>query len=211
MNAREQILARVRAAASHPATGETLPQRLAARPRASLPPLEADLGARFIARARALSSDVIGPLPAAQAPAAVADYLRSRQLPLRAAAWPGIAALEWSSAGMEVTARPATADDLVGITGAYAGIAETGSLMLHSGADTPAVSSLLPETHVALLPVSRIVARMEDGFALLRHATGDAWPRGLWFVSGPSRTADIEQTITLGAHGPYRVLIVLTT
>jgi L-lactate dehydrogenase complex protein LldG len=171
--------------------------------------LEADLSVRFVARAQALSSDVIGPLPPVQVPAAIAAYLRARQLPLCAAVWPETAALPWAEAGIEATVHPAAADDLVGITGAFAGIAETGSLMLHSGADTPAVSSLLPETHVALLPVSRIVARMEDGFDLLRQVAGGAWPRGVWFVSGPSRTADIEQTITLGAHGPYRVLIVL--
>jgi len=81
--------------------------------------------------------------------------------------------------------------------------------MLLSGPDTPASVSLLPETHVALLPVKRIVARMEDAWALARreHAL---LPRAVNFVSGPSRTADIEQTVTLGAHGPYRVLIVLT-
>jgi L-lactate dehydrogenase complex protein LldG len=68
--------------------------------------------------------------------------------------------------------------------------------------------SLLPETHVAVVPVARIVAHMEDGWDLLRTEEGQL-PRAVNFVSGPSRTADIEQTVVLGAHGPYRVHIVL--
>ena len=104
--------------------------------------------------------------------------------------------------------RVARADDLIGITGVFCGIAETGTLMLLSGPQTTPTVSLLPETHIALLPVSRIVAHMEDGLDLLRAELGNM-PRAVNFVSGPSRTADIEQTVTLGAHGPYRVLIVL--
>jgi L-lactate dehydrogenase complex protein LldG len=67
---------------------------------------------------------------------------------------------------------------------------------------------LLPETHVAILNLNRIVATMEDAWDLLRKE----WripPRTVNFISGPSRTADIEQTLTLGAHGPYRVAVIL--
>lgn len=104
--------------------------------------------------------------------------------------------------------RPATNDDPVGVTGAFCAIAETGTLMLLSSADTPATSSLLPETHVAIVDPRRIVASMEDAWELLRKERQQL-PRAVNFVSGPSRTADIEQTVTLGAHGPYRVLLVL--
>jgi L-lactate dehydrogenase complex protein LldG len=79
---------------------------------------------------------------------------------------------------------------------------------LCSGVETPATVSLLPETHVAVVPVARIVAHMEDGWDLARAELGEL-PRAVNFVSGPSRTADIEQTVVLGAHGPYRVHIVL--
>jgi L-lactate dehydrogenase complex protein LldG len=81
--------------------------------------------------------------------------------------------------------------------------------MLLSGPDTPASVSLLPETHIAIVPASRIVATMEDAFALLRAERPGALPRSVNFVSGPSRTGDIEQTIVLGAHGPCRVHIVI--
>jgi len=68
--------------------------------------------------------------------------------------------------------------------------------------------SLLPETHIAVLEAGRIVATMEQAWDRLRVERG-ALPRAVNFISGPSRTADIEQTVTLGAHGPYRVLIII--
>ncbi|MEO8331376.1 MAG: lactate utilization protein C [Gallionella sp.] len=98
--------------------------------------------------------------------------------------------------------------DMVGVTGAFCAIAETGTLMLLSGVETPATTSLLPETHVAVLDPRRIVATMEDAWELMRKEYRQP-PRAVNFISGPSRTADIEQTVTLGAHGPYRVLIIL--
>jgi len=81
--------------------------------------------------------------------------------------------------------------------------------MLLSGPRTPAAASLLPETHIAVLRMDRIVHGMEDAWDLLRAEHG-MLPRAVNFISGPSRTADIEQTLVLGAHGPYRVHIILT-
>ena len=180
-------------------------------PSAWLPPRPSgDLIERFRQQATRLASTVIGPLAASDAPAAIADYIAREQLPSQAVCWPALATSDWAAAKLSVEPRPATATDLVGITGAFCAIAETGTLMLLSGPQTPATVSLLPETHVALVPISRIVATMEDGWARLRAEHGPL-PRAVNFVSGPSRTADIEQTVTLGAHGPYRVLIVLTT
>jgi len=200
---RAAILERIHAATRRH-TGE--PHRATAT--IPLPSLREDLGAHFAERAKLLASDVVGPLSASKAPGTIANYLEPRNLSLRAVCWPTLATFDWKSAGIEASFRAAKGDDLVGITGAFCAIAETGTLMLLSGADTPSTVSLLPETHVALLPVSRIVPRMEDAWSLLRREHGSL-PRAVNFVSGPSRTADIEQTITLGAHGPYRVLIVL--
>ena len=95
-----------------------------------------------------------------------------------------------------------------GFSACRGAIAETGTLMLLSGRQTPATVSLLPETHIALVDVSRIVPTMEDAFALLRAECGSL-PRAVNFISGPSRTGDIEQTIVLGAHGPCRVHLIL--
>ena len=215
MNDREAILARIRANLRS-AVGIPDEQLAAAlsdylhahaqgpRPNSDWP----DLAVRFTERAQKLSSSVaeIGSLD--ELPDAVARYLEARQLRRAAVCWPELAALPWLEAGIAMEARPAIGADLVGVTGAFCGIAETATLMLLSGPSTPATTSLLPETHIAVLPVARLVKGMEDAWNLLRREHG--WlPRAVNFISGPSRTADIEQTIVIGAHGPYRVHIVL--
>jgi L-lactate dehydrogenase complex protein LldG len=122
--------------------------------------------------------------------------------------WPEWAALDWAGAGLRMEARPTTGGDRLGVTGVYCAIAETGTMVILSGAETPTATMLLPDTHVAVVRASRIVAGMEDAFALLR-GEWTTMPRAVNFVSGPSRTGDIEQTIVLGAHGPYRVHILV--
>lgn len=146
----------------------------------------------------------------ADVPEAVARYLREKSLPLQAVAWPSIAKLDWTATGITVEGRPARGDDLVGITGTHLGVAETGTLMLLSGNETYAATSLLPETHIAIVAASRIVATMEDAWARTRDEIGEL-PRAVNFVSGPSRTADIEGILQIGAHGPFRVHVIVTT
>ena len=85
---------------------------------------------------------------------------------------------------------------------------ETGTLVVCSGPDTPSTVSLLPETHICIVRRSRMVSTMEEAFAMLRREKGEL-PRATWFISGPSRTADIELTIVIGAHGPYRTHVIL--
>ena len=144
----------------------------------------------------------------ADVPAAIVRYLTDMKLPKTAVVQPALAGLDWAGAGLTVEARGARDADLVGITGCFCAVAETGTLMMCSSPDTPAAVSLLPETHVAVVRASRIVAYMEDAWNLARTELGTL-PRAVNFISGPSRTGDIEQTIVLGAHGPYRVHLVI--
>jgi L-lactate dehydrogenase complex protein LldG len=144
----------------------------------------------------------------ADVPQAVAKYLTENKLPLSGACWPEFANLGWAGAGLQIAARPANGDDKVGITGTYCAVAENGTLMLLSGQDSHATTSLLPDNHIAVVPASRIVRAMEDGWDLLRREH-DSLPRQVNFVSGPSRTADIEMTLVMGAHGPFRVHVVI--
>jgi L-lactate dehydrogenase complex protein LldG len=137
-------------------------------------------------------------------------YLLGHGLPARAVVVPELLDVDWAAAGLAVEARAAGDDDLVGVTGCFCAIAETGTLMLCSAAASPATVSLLPETHIAVVDGRRIVASMEEGWQLVRQELGNL-PRAVNFVSGPSRTGDIEQTIVLGAHGPYRVHLILVT
>lgn len=181
---------------------------IAAHERNAAPRDSYDVLTRFRERAQALASSV-EEVRLTELPARVAAYLRQYALPMQLVCWEEFAELDWSAAGVAAEARAARGDDLVGLTGAYCAIAETGTLMMLSGARTPPSVSLLPETHIAVLSASRIVRSMEDAWALLRGEV-TAMPRALSFISGPSRTADIEQTVTLGAHGPYRVHILIT-
>jgi L-lactate dehydrogenase complex protein LldG len=218
--ARRSILARIRAAQGRDATPaaherEAVADYLARHPQGPRPPLHNvhevhevhdghGLVAHFIEQAQKMSTTVDQVDGVADVPAAVQRYLVSLGLPLRAIAWQTLDTLDWAGANLSVEFRKPQNDDLVGITGCFCATAETGTLALLSGPDTWASAGLLPETHVAIVPASRIVAGHEDAFALIRAERGEL-PRAVNFVSGPSRTGDIEQTIILGAHGPYRV------
>ena len=214
---RKRILSRIRAAQGRPAQAKDREEELninyvAQKPIGPQPEVGSDLLARFIAQSERLQSSVDQVAKMSDVPAAVARYLQARGIEMQAVLWPALADLKWKAAGLKVEARAPVRDDpapdLVGITGCFAAIAETGTLALLSGPETPASMALLPETHIAVVPRSRIVAHMEDVFALMRHERGGP-PRALNFISGPSRTGDIEQTIVLGAHGPYRVHLVI--
>lgn len=211
MSAKDEILGRVRAGvgkddfAARRAAAEAY---LAGRTCGPQPSIGNELAARFQAKAESLASSVDCVAEAAAAPGAVARYLAAGGLGQQAVISPDLADLDWAASGLAVAARSAVDADRVGISGCFCAIAETGTLMLLSGPQTPATVSLLPETHIALVPVSRIVATMEEAFALLRAERGKL-PRAINFISGPSRTGDIEQTIVLGAHGPCRVHLLL--
>ena len=214
MSARENILERIRTSlrrAESDGAQARVHAHLAARTLSPRPPIIGDLIARFRDNAVRLSNTIAEVSHVREVPAAAAAYLRAYDLPLRAVCWPGLGELEWAGSGVAVEVRPARESDLVGITEVFCAIAETGTLMTLSGAQTPPVSSLLPETHIGVLRTSQIVPAMEEAWQRLRDTYGpqDFMPRAVNFISGPSRTADIEQTLTFGAHGPYRVHIIL--
>ena len=212
--ARAKILGRIRRAQGRGASrasraeSEAVDTYLKSHPRGPLPDVGGDLVARFRERAESMQSTTEVVDREAQAPAALAAYLNSNRLPRSGCVWPALAHLDWRGSGLDLAARAANGDDGVGVTGAFAAIAETGTLVVASGPDTPASASLLPETHVAVVRAERIVARMEEAWDLARQAFGQL-PRAVNFISGPSRTGDIEQQLVLGAHGPYRVHIII--
>ncbi|MBP5988220.1 MAG: lactate utilization protein C [Azonexus sp.] len=211
MSARDEILGRVRAGvgkADFAGRRAVVEAWLNARAAGPQPSRAGDPVDRFRSKAEYLASTVAAVSALADVPAAVADYLSANGLGRQAVATPELGGLDWPAAGLDVATRGAVDADMVGISGCFCAISETGTLLLLSGPQTPATVSLLPETHIALVPVARIVATMEDAFALLRAECGDL-PRAVNFISGPSRTGDIEQTIVLGAHGPCRVHLIL--
>lgn len=115
----------------------------------------------------------------------------------------GVAA-RLEAAGVRIIDDPATAD--LGVTGARHGVALTGSLVVDSTRAGSRVKSLLPPVHVARLPVASIVATPGD---VLRSLPDRELPSNLVFITGPSRSADIELQITLGVHGPRSLWVEL--
>jgi L-lactate dehydrogenase complex protein LldG len=146
-------------------------------------------------------------------PKAVADYLAEQNLPPTAviAPHPELRLIPWASTPLlNLREGVAIGSDEIGIQHGYAGIAETGTLMLPSGPDRPTTLNLLPETAIVVLRTSRLVGALEEGWSLLRDSHGAGqMPRALMLVTGPSRSSDVEQTLELGAHGPRRLHVLL--
>ncbi len=169
--------------------------------------------ALFVEMAREVATEVIRVPSSDAVPEAVADYLKSENLPaeVRLAPDPELTGLPWDSQPLISRSEgPARPSDPVSLTGALAGIAETGTLMLTSGAERPTTLNFLPETHMVVLKARDITGCYEDAWDRLREAQdGGPLPRTVNLITGPSRTADIEQTIQLGAHGPRRLCILL--
>ncbi len=213
--ARAAIFSRIRQAQNRPAEPtqaelDQVRQYLADHHAGPRPDLGSDLVARFCQQAERTSQTLDRVASLEQVPEAAARYLAGLSLPKQAIAWQTLSGLPWQQAGLNVAFRKPVNEDLVGVTGCFCAVAETGTLMLLSGPETFSSAALLPETHIAIVPESRIVASIEDAFALAKAERGEL-PRATNFISGPSRTGDIEQTIVLGAHGPYRVHLILVT
>ena len=150
-------------------------------------------------------------------PEAVAGYLAQNNLPsmLAMAPHPELQAMPWNSRPLLLIREGrALPTDLVSVQHAFAAVAETGTLMLPSDPERPTTLNLLSDTAIVVLRTSRVVGPYEDAWDLLRRerrdgVTGGFMPRNVMLVTGPSRSADIEQTLELGAHGPRRLHVVL--
>lgn len=224
MNARESILARVRsslASAGHEAAGDgaTRAAAVAARLSAHAPgiipargqldaPKRVKLFAEMAERANATVQRVRSP---ASVPKAVASYLRGHNLPaaIRLGADPRLAAMAWEEQ-KALTIKTGRSDgfDEAGVSHAFGGVAETGTLMLTSGPDNPTTINFLPDHHIVVINEADIAGDMEALWSALR-ARGRDMPRTVNFITGPSRSGDIEQTLLLGAHGPRALHIII--
>jgi len=178
-----------------------------ARAAALDPPARLEL---FVAMAEEVQTTVTRVAAAADIPAEVVRYLAAENLPaeLVMAPHPALDAIPWQTRPLlQVRRGRAEPGDAVSLTPCLAAVAETGTLMLVSGAESPTTLNFLPDTHIAVVRAGQVVASYEDGWDLVRGL--GAMPRTINFVTGPSRTGDIEQRIQLGAHGPRRLHVVL--
>jgi L-lactate dehydrogenase complex protein LldG len=220
--ARERILAGIRSSLNRgrldPETEAELRARVAAHRRNLVPARATALDHRervelFVTMAEEVQATVTRVTALAAVPEAVTRYLATENLPaeLVMAPDPNLDAIPWKVRPLlRIRRGRAEVEDKVGLTPCHAAIAETGTLLLVSGPQTPTTLNFLPDTHIVILHWDQVVATYEDAWDPVRAGRGsEALPRVINFITGPSRTADIEQHIELGAHGPRRLHIVL--
>ena len=144
---------------------------------------------------------------------AISEFLRAHNLPgeVRMGDDERLKIVRSNAKGLVIKDGRSDGLDLASVSHAEAGVVETGTLALFSGKDNPTTLNFLPENHIVMVRESDIVAHYEDVFAVTRERYGvGKMPRTLNFITGPSRSADIEQTLLLGAHGPIRLHVLLT-
>jgi L-lactate dehydrogenase complex protein LldG len=221
MSGRDAVLGKIRRAlkptSSDAERRRAVAARLAAH-RANLVPARGRLEAAarvdlFCAMAEKVAAGVRRLARAEDVPGAVAGYLREHNLPaeIRMGADRALEALPWERAP-SLTRRQGASDgsDAVSLSRAFAGVAESGTLVLLSGPDNPTTLNFLPDTHIVVVEAADIAGDYEAVWRRLRELCGDgSMPRTVNLVTGPSRSADIEQTLILGAHGPRALLILV--
>lgn len=146
-------------------------------------------------------------------PSAIAAYLRSRNLPptLLRGADARLATLPWErEPNLDVWIGASDGRQLASLSHAFAGIAESGTLVMLSGPDNPSTLNLLPDHHLVLVDAADVAADYETVWERIRARFGaGVMPRTVNWITGPSRSADIEQTLLLGAHGPRSLHVLL--
>ncbi len=219
-SARDDVLASIRRSLG--VTGREGPRtaavanRLADAPRGVIPERgQLDREGRialFKARAEAAAATVAVVDSAARVPAEVARYLRDINAPaaLRMGEDARLAALPWNETSLTLEAGRSHGADLNAVSHAFGAIAESGTLALVSGNDNPTTLNFLPDNHVVVVAGDDVAGDYESVLGRLQARYGPkGMPRTLNFVTGPSRSADIEQKLILGAHGPRRLHIVV--
>jgi L-lactate dehydrogenase complex protein LldG len=222
MSGRDAIMNRIRNVLNA-TDAEDDPRRVAASARIDFPPrgvipARGQLGLdgriklfkKMAETAAATVEKVSGP---GEVPKRLAAYLRKHNLgaKLRMGSDKRLRSMPWAEErALQVAIGPSDGSDEVTVSHALAGIAETGTLALASGRDNPTTLNLLPEHHIVVVNAKDITGDMETMLDMLRERFGKGvMPRTLNFITGPSRSADIEQTLLLGAHGPRALHIVI--
>jgi len=221
MSARDAILASIRRSLG--VTGAEAPRRkevadrIAGRPQGVIPARgkgtpqqRIDLFVRMVELA---AGSIVRVDAAAGVPEEVAAFLRKHNLPtaVRRGGDARLAALPWERAGtLEISSGAWDGKALSSVSHAFAAVAETGTLVLASGPDNPTSLNFLPDNHIVVVDAKDVVGDYETVWQRLREKIGDGiMPRALNLITGPSRSADIEQTLILGAHGPRRLHVIL--
>lgn len=202
---RERVLAQIRQSLGRSAeTAAPIPKLPGRGPR---PVFSGPLVDRFVAKMQEKAATVERLAGLAEVGAAVARYVAAVRAGPAVRVSRALAAIDWPSQ-LTVMHGAALREDETSVTPCFAAVAESGGIVTLSGPDTPSTLNFVPDTHIVIVHGSQVVANFEDVWAQWR-ASGRPIPRTVNIISGPSRTADIEQTIQLGAHGPRRLHVLL--
>jgi L-lactate dehydrogenase complex protein LldG len=221
VKAREHIIGKIRRGldvdpSRDEARRRVVAERLSAHGRHTIPARGQLGGEERIALFRKMVEAVAGSTERvatrAEVPASLARLLVARDLPpvIRRGADPRFDEMAWDRApSLDVRLGASEDGDTAGVVYAFAGIAETGTSVALSGPDNPTTLSFLPDEAIILVDADSIAGDMESVLAALRDRFGNALPRTVNFITGPSRSADIEQTLLLGAHGPRALHVII--
>ncbi len=221
MTARATLFASIRQSlgvtGDEPARRAAVADRLKQHPRGVIPArgqLAPKARVKLFAEMVEAAAGTAATLPSADdVPAAVAALLRRHNLPMqiRRGDDPRLAALPWGNERtLEVSAGASDGHQLVSVSHAFAGVAETGTLVMASGPDNPTTLNFLPDTHIIVVDANDIAGDYETVWARVRETFGiEALPRAINLITGPSRSADIAQILILGAHGPRRLHVLI--
>ena len=219
-SSRQQIMANLRRGLNrntdNSSAKSAILERISQRPRSTIPARSQLDHSGQIELFKAMALEAVAELQPLdnieQLPAAVDAFMQQHQLhQFVMASNKQLTTLDWSqSANTEIEQRVVQSGDIVSLTSSFAGIAETGTLMLHSDPDSPTTLNFLSDIHLVVLRTSTIVGCYEDAWQKLRQQQSNgSWPRTVNMITGPSRSADIEQKLQMGAHGPKRLVIFL--
>jgi L-lactate dehydrogenase complex protein LldG len=220
MSAREEILGKLRSKLGHgnAPNGENPATSHIQDHHKNLIPKRGDLNKAqrvdlFCEEATRVNATVVRVSAMDKVPDGVSDYLRTHQLPARIkiAPHPALKDLAWqATTSLMVEEGRGQGDDGVSVSMAFGGVAETGTLVMSSGPETPTSLNFLPLDHIVVVQADDIAGNYEAVWERIREKSGPGkLPRTVNWITGPSRTADIEQTLLLGAHGPQRLHILI--
>ncbi len=215
MSSRDAILGRLHAALAEdkplrvaPKTINDAPDavsnRLNTKPRSTLPAFNEDPTERLIRLMESVEMTVTRVQTTGDVVNAVDEYISSEGLDGEVTVAPALDALQWPA---HFRSGGASGTEATSVTPCLAAVAETGSVVFASTAETPATLNFLPDNHIVVVNESQVVNHVDDVWTKLRDASESS--RAVNFVTGPSRTGDIEQAIEIGAHGPRRMHVVL--
>jgi L-lactate dehydrogenase complex protein LldG len=220
MSARDEIFSNIRRSlgvkGSDTIRQQIVSDRLERAPRGVVPARGQVSGeerlALFKTQAESALATVTEVASAAEVPQSIALFLRNHNLPatLRMGDDPRLKAMPWSETTLDISHGVSEGGDLNAVSHAFGGVAETGTIVMVSGAENPSTLNFLPDNHIVVVSAKDIAGDYESVWSRVRFAFGKStMPRTVNLITGPSRSGDIEQTMLLGAHGPRRLHVVV--